>query len=154
MAFVKAQGSLQTVSFLGRLLYVGMRQTPSLAEYNRDSLMTVTPLLPKPTICRFCFSSSSSHPRQHPDTHDCCLLSTASPECGIDQIQPAHHNGLTDSSGRTSAPTRTVENQGEIMKIIIAIALALSSAAAMAHGGGLDKNGCHTNHKTGDRHCH
>ena len=24
----------------------------------------------------------------------------------------------------------------------------------MAHGGGLDKNGCHTNRKTGDYHCH
>ncbi|UNK50566.1 excalibur calcium-binding domain-containing protein [Lysobacter sp. S4-A87] len=25
---------------------------------------------------------------------------------------------------------------------------------AHAHGGGLDKNGCHTNRKTGDHHCH
>jgi hypothetical protein len=108
---------------------VGMRQPPSLAP-------------------------SSSHPRVNPDAQNCCLLFTLSPECGIDQTDPAHHNGLTDSSDRTSAPTRTVENQGEIVKIVIAIALALSSALAVAHGGGLDKNGCHTNHKTGDRHCH
>lgn len=25
---------------------------------------------------------------------------------------------------------------------------------AKSHGGGLDKFGCHTNHKTGDYHCH
>jgi hypothetical protein len=24
----------------------------------------------------------------------------------------------------------------------------------MAHGGGLNAEGCHTNHKTGDYHCH
>ncbi|WP_348529716.1 MULTISPECIES: YHYH domain-containing protein [unclassified Mesorhizobium] len=23
-----------------------------------------------------------------------------------------------------------------------------------AHGGGTDANGCHTNHKTGEYHCH
>lgn len=28
------------------------------------------------------------------------------------------------------------------------------ATVALAHGGGLDKNGCHTNHKTGDYHCH
>ncbi|MBX4911250.1 MULTISPECIES: YHYH domain-containing protein [Rhizobium] len=37
---------------------------------------------------------------------------------------------------------------------LAATVLALSSASAFAHGGGLDKNGCHTNHKTGDYHCH
>ena len=25
---------------------------------------------------------------------------------------------------------------------------------ALAHGGGLDKDGCHTNRKTGEYHCH
>ncbi|HQR85613.1 MAG TPA: YHYH domain-containing protein [Limnohabitans sp.] len=25
---------------------------------------------------------------------------------------------------------------------------------AFAHGGGLNSEGCHTNHKTGDYHCH
>lgn len=28
------------------------------------------------------------------------------------------------------------------------------TSLAHAHGGGTDKNGCHTNHKTGDYHCH
>ena len=28
------------------------------------------------------------------------------------------------------------------------------AAVALAHGGGLDKNGCHTNKKTGEYHCH
>ena len=40
------------------------------------------------------------------------------------------------------------------MKPLIAIALVLASALAMAHSGGTDSDGCHTNHKTGDRHCH
>ncbi|WP_327206712.1 YHYH domain-containing protein [Rhizobium beringeri] len=37
---------------------------------------------------------------------------------------------------------------------LAATVFSLSSAGAFAHGGGLDKNGCHTNHKTGDYHCH
>ncbi|GGJ59366.1 YHYH domain-containing protein [Deinococcus roseus] len=34
------------------------------------------------------------------------------------------------------------------------IALILTSTLAHAHPGGLDKNGCHRNSKTGDYHCH
>jgi hypothetical protein len=34
------------------------------------------------------------------------------------------------------------------------LALCLLAPAASAHGGGLDANGCHTNRKTGDYHCH
>ena len=33
-------------------------------------------------------------------------------------------------------------------------AIALTAPQALAHGGGLDSHGCHTNNKTGDRHCH
>lgn len=40
------------------------------------------------------------------------------------------------------------------MKIFIAILITLSSALAMAHGGGTDSNGCHTESRTGYRHCH
>lgn len=35
----------------------------------------------------------------------------------------------------------------------VLIALVVSPAA-QGHGGGLDRNGCHTNRKTGDYHCH
>jgi hypothetical protein len=36
-----------------------------------------------------------------------------------------------------------------------AIVLGLGLAQpVLAHSGGLDKNGCHTNRKTGDYHCH
>ncbi|MBY2934473.1 YHYH domain-containing protein [Rhizobium leguminosarum] len=43
----------------------------------------------------------------------------------------------------------------KMLKIALAAtAITLSSVSAFAHGGGLDKNGCHTNHKTGDYHCH
>lgn len=39
-------------------------------------------------------------------------------------------------------------------KVIAAVAACLLAGAAFAHGGGLDKNGCHTNSKTGDYRCH
>ena len=32
--------------------------------------------------------------------------------------------------------------------------IALAPALAWAHGGGLDKNGCHHDKKAGDYHCH
>jgi hypothetical protein len=38
---------------------------------------------------------------------------------------------------------------------IVLFALALAWVRpVLAHGGGLDANGCHTNRKTGDYHCH
>ncbi|MCU4406706.1 YHYH domain-containing protein [Acinetobacter junii] len=41
------------------------------------------------------------------------------------------------------------------MKKLIAIALLTTlTSVAFAHSGGTDSSGCHTNHKTGDRHCH
>ncbi len=42
------------------------------------------------------------------------------------------------------------------MKILIVLlALTVSFiSTAYAHSGGTDANGCHTNHKTGDYHCH
>jgi hypothetical protein len=36
---------------------------------------------------------------------------------------------------------------------VVLLLLALPLAAG-AHGGGLDKNGCHTNRRTGEYHCH
>lgn len=39
-------------------------------------------------------------------------------------------------------------------KLIAAVLAALAVSAAMAHGGGTDKNGCHTDRKTGLWHCH
>jgi hypothetical protein len=36
----------------------------------------------------------------------------------------------------------------------ILILLALMVAGAVAHSGGTDAYGCHTNHKTGVYHCH
>ena len=43
------------------------------------------------------------------------------------------------------------------MKPASCLVLLLSAAIAhdaWAHGGGLDKHGCHNNRKTGDYHCH
>lgn len=43
----------------------------------------------------------------------------------------------------------------KLFALVIAGILAIGSAApAFAHGGGLDANRCHTNHKTGVYHCH
>lgn len=43
------------------------------------------------------------------------------------------------------------------MRPPLILLLLLTAAAATdvaAHGGGLNKDGCHNNHKTGDYHCH
>lgn len=37
---------------------------------------------------------------------------------------------------------------------LLTCAAALVASQVNAHGGGLDRNGCHTNRKTGDYHCH
>jgi len=46
---------------------------------------------------------------------------------------------------------RTRARAARMTLALIAVALPLT---AYAHSGGLDKNGCHTNRKTGDYHCH
>jgi hypothetical protein len=38
--------------------------------------------------------------------------------------------------------------------LFVAPMLSLLTASAHAHGGGLDADGCHTNRKTGEYHCH
>ncbi|WP_074578028.1 YHYH domain-containing protein [Polaromonas sp. JS666] len=40
------------------------------------------------------------------------------------------------------------------MKPFCALALLLACGIAAAHSGGTDAQGCHTNRKTGDYHCH
>lgn len=37
---------------------------------------------------------------------------------------------------------------------VLVLGLLLAASSLRSHGGGLDKNGCHTNRKTGDYHCH
>lgn len=37
---------------------------------------------------------------------------------------------------------------------IIGVVLALVAGYGYTHSGGLDKYGCHTDHKNGDYHCH
>jgi hypothetical protein len=37
---------------------------------------------------------------------------------------------------------------------LLALAALIASSVASAHGGGLNADGCHTNRKTGDYHCH
>ena len=40
------------------------------------------------------------------------------------------------------------------MKLFCALALLSACGLATAHPGGTDAQGCHTNRKTGDYHCH
>ena len=40
------------------------------------------------------------------------------------------------------------------MKKVLAVLVLLASGFAMAHGGGTDKDGCHVDHKTNQKHCH
>jgi hypothetical protein len=37
---------------------------------------------------------------------------------------------------------------------LVGIALLFIQSATFAHGGGLNTEGCHNNHRTGDYHCH
>lgn len=41
-----------------------------------------------------------------------------------------------------------------IVAAACAAAMAMATGAVPAHGGGLNGDGCHTNRKTGDYHCH
>ncbi|OWQ47199.1 hypothetical protein CDL60_12565 [Roseateles noduli] len=43
---------------------------------------------------------------------------------------------------------------GKHLKTLLGLAALFTSAASAAHGGGLNADGCHTNRKTGDYHCH
>jgi len=38
--------------------------------------------------------------------------------------------------------------------IVAVIGFMLAFSSSYAHSGGTDANGCHTNHKTGEYHCH
>ena len=47
------------------------------------------------------------------------------------------------------------KSPGVTRSLALAIALTgLAVSPALAHGGGFDSQGCHTNSKTGERHCH
>ena len=41
-----------------------------------------------------------------------------------------------------------------LLRAVCVLVAFAGCGSASAHGGGLDKNGCHTNRKTGEYHCH
>ena len=41
-----------------------------------------------------------------------------------------------------------------VINITVFVSSIFLALAAQAHGGGLNAEGCHNNHKTGDYHCH
>jgi hypothetical protein len=42
----------------------------------------------------------------------------------------------------------------KIVVLLACVVFGISSNGALAHSGGTDANGCHTNHSTGAYHCH
>ena len=53
--------------------------------------------------------------------------------------------------------SRSDSEENPLKKIalaIVAVVTLLSAGFAISHSGGLDKYGCHTDHKNGDYHCH
>lgn len=42
----------------------------------------------------------------------------------------------------------------KLFSLALAALISLSAASAFAHGGGLDRNGCHHDRKNGGYHCH
>jgi hypothetical protein len=38
--------------------------------------------------------------------------------------------------------------------VMVLIGLSIISSGALAHGGGLDRNGCHHDNSNGNYHCH
>ena len=54
--------------------------------------------------------------------------------------------------GLTQALGRTIDRMRLAIALLIAV-LALPQTS-IAHSGGLNKDGCHNNRKTGDYHCH
>jgi hypothetical protein len=51
-------------------------------------------------------------------------------------------------------PSRHREDMMKFPRMVLALVGALAAGSAMAHSGGLDKYGCHTDHATGKYHCH
>lgn len=39
-------------------------------------------------------------------------------------------------------------------RLILLLVMLASAPVVLAHSGGTDKFGCHTDHRTGIRHCH
>jgi hypothetical protein len=57
--------------------------------------------------------------------------------------------------GLQALASRDVRLRGNrTLRAAAVLALALAASNASAHGGGLDKHGCHHNRKTGQYHCH
>ena len=77
------------------------------------------------------------------------------PRCGI-ILQLAFLNVLLYYYYCVSILNLPITSKEVFMKkFILALLLAVSfTSMAMAHSGGTDANGCHTNSKTGDYHCH
>ncbi len=53
-----------------------------------------------------------------------------------------------------SLPGNAELKMKKLLAALLLTILGTTSTLAVAHGGGLDKNGCHHDRKNGGRHCH
>lgn len=58
---------------------------------------------------------------------------------------------VIDRTGRAFTTMRKALRGLIVLSLVV---LPFSASPAFAHGGGLNADGCHTNRKTGDYHCH
>lgn len=57
-------------------------------------------------------------------------------------------------NARLAHPGNSREKTMKKIATVIGIVLAVCAGYAISHSGGLDKYGCHKDHKNGDYHCH
>ncbi len=57
-------------------------------------------------------------------------------------------------SVKSSSRSSSYSVQGFEMRLLVGLILLMLPSTAFAYGGGLNAEGCHDNHTTGDYHCH
>lgn len=73
-------------------------------------------------------------------------------ECATPDAGRSRHGGRLSRRG-TSHPGRRPPATGMLL-LALFVALFFAPGFASAHPGGLNSDGCHTNRKTGEYHCH
>ena len=68
-------------------------------------------------------------------------------------LKAAHRCAPKLTFSATAATTRPLR-AGWLASTALFLALFLAASAAHAHGGGVNKDGCHHERKTGGYHCH
>ncbi len=74
-------------------------------------------------------------------------------------MRPARRASGEEDASAFQAPDEATPTLSDLVKAVLPVGLALlvmtmMATDAIAHGGGLNSTGCHTNRKTGGYHCH